>query len=104
MKTWNIESLTGYKPLTTFYEDFSIAEYFGKDAIKDTLLSALDYAKTDYRVLTELVMVLNWKIWEHYESNEPLGKIYNALWEKLDRYAINTLKGEELEYFFRTTD
>lgn len=26
IKTWNIEALTGYKPKTTFYEDFSIAD------------------------------------------------------------------------------
>lgn len=25
IKTWNIEAMTGYKPRTTFYEDFSIA-------------------------------------------------------------------------------
>lgn len=24
IKTWNIEAMTGYKPKTTFYEDFSI--------------------------------------------------------------------------------
>jgi hypothetical protein len=23
IKTWNIEAMTGYKPRTTFYEDFS---------------------------------------------------------------------------------
>ena len=31
IKTWNIEELTGYKPFTTFYEDFSIADAFGTD-------------------------------------------------------------------------
>ena len=25
-KTWNIEAMTGYKPMTTYYDDFSIAE------------------------------------------------------------------------------
>lgn len=29
IKTWNIEAMTGYKPRTTFYEDFSIADHFG---------------------------------------------------------------------------
>lgn len=29
VKTWNIEAMTGYKPRTTFYEDFSIADHFG---------------------------------------------------------------------------
>ena len=49
-------------------------------------------------------MVLNWKIWEHYETNEPLAKLYNDLWEQADNYACNNLKGEELDYFYRTTD
>ena len=33
---WNIEKEFGYKPITTFWEDFSIAEKFGIDAIKNT--------------------------------------------------------------------
>ena len=33
---WNVEAICGYKPFTTFWDDFSIAEKFGKDAIKDT--------------------------------------------------------------------
>ena len=33
IKVWNIEAMTGYKPRTTFYEDFSIADAFGGTAI-----------------------------------------------------------------------
>ena len=40
IKTWNIEAVTGYKPQTTFYEDFSIADAFGVSAIKDTCKNA----------------------------------------------------------------
>lgn len=36
IKAWNIEAMTGYKPRTTFYEDFSIADHFGGPAIRDT--------------------------------------------------------------------
>ena len=28
VETWNIKELTGYEPMTTFYEDFSIADKF----------------------------------------------------------------------------
>lgn len=104
IRDWRIEELTGYKPLTTFYKDFSIAEKFGTQAIKDTYTRAFEDWKHDYKYLTELVMVLNWKIWEHYEDNEELAKLYNDLWEELDNYACENLKDEELEYFFRTTD
>ena len=36
IKDWNIEAQCGYTPLTTVYMDFSIADNFGIDAIKDT--------------------------------------------------------------------
>lgn len=104
VKTWNIEALTGYKPISTFYEDFSIADMFGISAIKDTYKRAMEGWKEDYVMLTELVMVLNWKIWEHYETNEKIARVYNDLWEKADSYALDNLKGEELDYFYRTTD
>ena len=103
-KVFDSESAFGYKQITTFYMDFGLAEPFGVNAIKDTYKRGLEYAKTDYKVLTEFVMVLNWKIWEHYETNEALARVYNDLWEKADAFAIDYLKGDELSYFFRTTD
>jgi len=103
-KQFDSESAFGYTQITTFYMDFGIAEPFGKRAIMDTYRRAMDYADTDYKVLTELVMVLNWKIWEHYETNPELAEIYNDLWEKADEYALDNLKGDELSYFLSTTD
>ena len=97
---WNIEEMTGYKPITTFYTDFSIADGFGVDAIKDTYKRAFEEWKSDYKYLTELVMVLNWKIAEHYESNMEYAKVYNDLWTKADAYACEHLKGVELDYFY----
>ena len=101
---WPIEEMTGYKPKTTFWQDFSIAAAFGADAVKETFERAFNEWKTDYVYLTELVMVLNHKIWQHYESNEPLARIYNDLWSQADIYAAENLKGAELEYFYRVTD
>ena len=103
-KDWNIEAMTGYKPLTTFYMDFSIADAFGLDAIKDTFKRAFEEWKGEYKYLTELVMVLNWKIFEHYETDKAKAKLYNDLWEAADAYAMENLKGEELTYFLQTTD
>ena len=103
-KVFNSEEAFGYTQITTFYMDFGIAEHFGKNAILDTYKNGLEYAKTDYKVLTELVMVLNWKIWEHYQTNEALARVYNDLWQKADAYATKHLKGEELKYFYRITD
>ncbi len=105
IKTINSEALFGYTQITTFFEDFSIADNFGVKAIRDTYKRAFRDWKSDYKYLTELVMVLNWKIWQHYEEgNAEYQEVYNELWEKADLYAQEHLKGEELSYFYRTTD
>lgn len=103
IKTWNIEEMTGYKPQTTFYEDFSIADMFGKSAILDTYNRAFKEWKNDYIYLTELVMVMSWKSFEH-ENNYDYCKIYSDLYYELDDYACKNLKGEQLSYYFKTTD
>ena len=101
---WNIEQMTGYKPLTTLYTDFSIADNFGLKAITDTYTKAFNEYKDNYKYLTELVMVLNWKIHEHYYHNEKFATLYNDLWQALDEYACTNLKDDELNYYIRTTD
>jgi len=101
---WPIEEQCGYHPITTFWEDFSIADAFGTSAVKDTYKRAFDNWKTDYKYLTELVMVLNWKIWQWYERNPALGELYNELWQKADEWACTNLTGEALNYFYETTD
>lgn len=104
MIDWNIEEQTGYKPITTFYTDFSIADKFGIEGIKDTYTRVFNEWKSDYKYLTELVMVLNWKIWEWYKKNDKIAQVYNGLWEKTEDYAYENLEGEELSYFTRTID
>jgi len=112
------ESFCGYKQITTFYTDFSIAEHFGEGAINDTFNRAFNEWKHDYKYLTELVMVLNWKLWVHYgrgmdkgisdsqkdNAELALAKVYDKLWKKADAYACSHLKGKELAYFYETTD
>lgn len=104
IKDWNIEAMTGYKPKTTFYRDFSIAENFGTDAIRNTYKRAFAAWKDNVEYLTELVMVLNWKIWEHYETNERYAEVYQGLWKQADNWALDNLKGDDLMYFLTTTD
>lgn len=101
---WNIEAMTGYTPQTTFWMDFSIADRFGASAIKDTFERAFNEWKNNHIYLTELVMVLNHKIWQHNENNAVLAELYNSLWEQTDGYATTYLEGEELSYFYRITD
>lgn len=89
---------------TTFWQDFDIADKFGVAAIKDTYNRAFNEWKTDYRYLTELVMVLNHKCWFYYERNDEYCELYAELFHLADNYAIDNLKGKELEFFLEVTD
>ena len=71
----------------TFWMDFTIADAFGLDAIQDTFNRAFNEWKSDYKMLTALVMVLN-----------------NDLWEQAQYYALTNLKGDELQYYYEITD
>ena len=100
-----VMSETGYEPMTTFWDDFSIADRFGEKAIIDTYKRAFEEWKSDVKYLTELVMVLNIKIWYYYEQdNHDLGKVYNRLWKQADGWCSENLEGEDARYYFRTTD
>lgn len=105
LKNWNIEAMTGYKPVTTFYTDFSIADLFGVSAIRDTYQRGIETAKAlGYKELTEFVMVLNWKIFEHHQTNAGFAELYNDLWLMAETVARETLQGDELLYYYQTTD
>lgn len=94
----------GYKLQTTFWDDFTIADRFGLSAIKDTYKRAFNEWKNDYKYLTELVLVLNHKIWQYHEKHPEVATLYNSLWEKTDLYAMDNLKEDELSYFLRVID
>ncbi len=90
---------------TTFWQDFSIADRFGSKAIKDTYKRAFDGWKNNTEYVTELVIVLNWKIWHHWENgNHELAKIYDELWRKAENWCYKNLKGDDLDYFIKTID
>ena len=42
---WNIEALNGYKPLTSFWADFSIADKFGVKGLKKLSTTSLKNGK-----------------------------------------------------------
>lgn len=105
IKTWNIEAMTGYKPKTTFYEDFSIADRFGAAAVKDTFRRSLKGWKHNHEYLTELAMAMSWKVNEHYCSgNMAFAELYQDLYEKIDTYCKDHFNEEQLRYYYLTTD
>lgn len=108
--------MSGYTPKTTFWMDFSIAEAFGNKAIYDTYNRAFEEWKSNTEYITELVMVLNWKIWFWYglwgkekdtemkERFYDLSTIYDQLWKTTDEWCLDNLKGADADYYFHVTD
>ena len=102
---WPLVTMTGYEPKTTYWEDFSIADGFGAKEVVDTFDRAFTTdTKSDVEYITELVMVLNWKIHQFYEKQPKLAAVYNRLWAKADSWCMDNLKGDDLDYFLKTTD
>ncbi len=64
--------LLDYECNTTFWNDFSIAERFGVEAIRDTYNRARAEWGRDRVYGTELGVVLNHKCWYWYEKKRYL--------------------------------
>ena len=120
-----MESDTGYTMFTTFWDDFAIAERMGIGvqngcyvpvnikrgiaAIQDTYNRAFKEWRSDYKYLTEFVMVLNWKANRFSSMSEVANipeycELYTELYYKADNWATSNLKGEEYEYYYKTTN
>lgn len=95
---------TDYELKTTFWMDFTIADAFGTDAVQDTFNRAFSEWKTDHIYLTELVMVLNHKSWQHHRTNRALCNLYADLYWKAAGEAETTLTGDALRYYLNVTD
>ena len=85
--------------------DFTIADAFGVNAIEDTYKRAFKEWKSNYKMLTALVVILNHKIWQHYEAGRhDIAKLYDNLWRQAEDYALTNLKDAELEYYLEVID
>lgn len=104
LPSWEAADLIGYTPNTTFWDDFSIADIFGIEAIIDTFERAFSEWKEDVRYISELSLVLNHKGIYYSDSRPMLSNAYLTLWERLHRWAQNYYTGEDAEYYFSVTD
>ena len=104
--SWALAEEIGYNPLTTFWDDFSIAEAFGPSSIKDTAKRAWSEWKDDYKYVTELVMVLNHKCWYWNEHNDNLMELYSNLYYEYNDKLYDFYKNDKkaLDYIFHTLD
>ena len=109
-----------YKRLTTFANDFAIAECFGDDAILDTYKRAVREWIGNYKYMTELIMVLNWFCWFwndcdqrdlelsrlytdlYYEARDAFDEFYDT--KEDDPDDVREKKAVACRYYFECTD
>lgn len=84
---------------TSFWEEFSIAESYGPQGIREHYNLVFPQWKGNVRFLAELVLVLNWKIYQWYRVDDRIGLVYDELWKKADGYALKNLKGDDLDSY-----
>ena len=96
--------LLDYECKTTFWNDFSIAERFGAEVIKDTYKRTREEWKKDRVYGTELSMILNHKCWYWYEENDTFSKLYAELWEEYHEWVLENWKDGNLTDYLRVVD
>ena len=104
MEKMALEKMLDFKFESSFWEEFSIAEDHGGDAVREHYDLVFPQWKGNLKYLTELVLVLNWKISTWFGVDDTIGLTYDELWRETDGYALNTLKGEDLHNYLSTLD
>ena len=99
-----LEKLLDFKFESTFWEEFSIAEDHGAEGIREHWKLVFGQWKGNIKFLTELVLVLNIKMFIWFKVDDDLGLTYEELWMQSDAYALETLKGDDLHYYLHTLD
>ena len=101
----------------TFYQDFEIANRFGRAAVLDTYSRCVAEWRTDARYMAALVIALNQQCWHLYEvyqqspstQSYDLGELFSDLYHKaygtfLDDAEAGKFSEEGVRYFFEATD
>lgn len=98
----------GYEVKTTFFEDFTIAEIVAhKEGVIDTYERAMSEWLDNIEYITEFVLVLNHKCWQHHgEGRIELSKLYSDLYYKAYDKVANHYEGDDEKsyYFWKTLD
>ena len=109
-------TMIGYEMKTTFWLDFNIADVFATaqnsfEPLEDTLKRAYDEWKDDMVYATELVLVLNWKSWEHADGviADEIGswyaqKYYEIKDKLIEYWSADKSRDEWLTYLYQTID
>lgn len=99
------EERTGFKFETNVREVFTEAETDDNVDIEELYRELFRRWHDDVKMIAELSMCMNRKIWEHYEKkDENLAELYNSLRMRVHDYALDYFTWEDGAYYFRITD
>lgn len=103
---------------TIFYGDFTAAEPFGIQAVKETFANA-HFRTRGYKVVTELAVVVNHKGWEWYSKMEAaqaagltqeakrceqISQYYFERYHEVYDWAAENLHEDEATFFYSVLD
>lgn len=96
-----------YKRKTTFMSDFSIAEWYSKSALVDTLKRAVSEWKDNIEYMAEMILVLNSKSWEmDSRLHDGWCRLYSELYYAFKDFYFDYFKGndEAMQYYYDYID
>ena len=100
----NFLNSTGKQRKTTLFADLSIAECYGAPAVKETYNRVMEDWGDNLEFMCEWAVALNQKIWQHYDNNQTLARVYDELWRKADEYCCKHFKDDELSAYYSYID
>ena len=84
---------------------FNIADKVGTQSVKETFKRAFENWKNNPVLMTELTIVLNHKLWEHFQKKDKeFAQTYSELWKECDDWCCHHLQGADLDYFYQTAN
>lgn len=119
----NLSDMSPYTPKYTFYHDFAIAEFCEvymkeKNAIRKTYNEVINAWGKNIKALTEIIMVLNHKLWAFYQKVDShylgvddakameFSRLYDTLWKEAQEVLYKNFEGndEAMSYYYDITD
>lgn len=95
----------GYKLVSTFWNDFLIADAFGENSIKDTFRRAFSVWKDDTTYGMELAIVMSLKSgWWYGKNGNKFSALYSELYDKIDGYIMSHYKKDDVRRYLEITD
>lgn len=89
------------------WHKFTVAECKGTKGVKEYFKKVFEELKEkkDVERLTELVLVTNWKSWDHYDMfHTQMSEVYSQLYYRAHGWCCSHFKGQDMDYYFGMTD